>query len=463
MKLHYKPLCLALLVGVMVFLCSCGASSSQKLNQIPIHFSAQNSVNCTIQYTAHFDAVIDGVEYSDLEHSCMADAQADLNSGSCWVLGEMTAALDQDSSQATEIEVYEDDTGSYYRYGDFYGYDSPQNTFLSLIRLPGSLDLTQEFTAQEATEILYGTECTVYTGTEIADDSPQSLLLGPTEGATFSLDGCLVDVALYVYNSTGLPACIKLDYSNLGEMDLSFSDAAGNLFTITSLSYQVLYPQYGAQVSVTVPDAFRQAALNGDLSFADSFGSLTEPGQTDSQDTAPEQSTEFPKGETSDSYQIANSAKTYSYEISTPTNMALDSQSDDSVSFYYYYGETDYEIISYSICEGLSHQDEENFALSLPDLYRQGDGISQVSSDGLHSITIGDYQVWYTVIDLTAVHSGQVYQVLDLYSWVETPNGQDCLEVCITEYNSSQAGVMIDPEDELEYAYDAIQDYKETQ
>ena len=43
-------------------------------------------------------------------------------------------------------------------------------------------------------------------------------------------------------------------------------------------------------------------------------------------------------------------------------------------------------------------------------------------------------------------------------SWVEAPNGQDCLEVCITEYNSSQDGVMIDPEDELEYAYDAIQD-----
>lgn len=457
-------LCLVLLWGFLLSLCSCGTTSSTALSTVPLQFSAQSSVHCTIQYTADFDAVIDGTEYPELEHNCVAEAQVDLTTGDCWILGEMTAQTGDTSGESSEIESYGDSAGSYYRYGNLYGSTQEPNLFLTLVQLPMSLNLDQDYTRQSATELLYGAPCTVYSGTEISDDRPQGLLFGPGLETGFSLDGCIVDVSLLVYDDTGLPASVRLDYSNLEEMNLTFSDQQGNSFTLTSLRYQVLYENYGTQVTTSVPEEFRQAASEGTLNLTDLFGQLTEA-STPSTSESDEASESLPAQaqETEGTYTISNAAGTYAYQITAPEYMALEEQDDNFLSFYYYYSETDLERISYTLYEDFTQEDEEAYAQSLPEFYRQTEGISEVQSDGLHSITIGDYQVWYSTVYLTLEQDGQSYEVIDLYSWVVTPNGQDSLEVCITEYNGSDDGTMIDPEQELEYAYGAILGYNEMQ
>ena len=270
---------------------------------------------------------------------------------------------------------------------------------------------------------------------------------------------CLVEVSLLIYQDTGLPACVRLDYSNLSELEITFSDVQGNQFTLTSLSYQVCYETYGAQVAVEVPEDFRQQALTGSLGLADSFSGVTDGGEPeqDASNAASPPQQDSDTSELGDPYTLTDDTGTYRYEIATPEFMALDQQSDSSVSFYYYYGPEDLELISYTLCQGYTQEDELAYAQSLPDFYRGLEGVSDVSFDGIQSVTLEGWEVWYSTVQLTLEQDGETYEVLDLYSWMEAPNGQDCLEVCITEYNGSGDGEMIDPEAELEYAYGAVQ------
>lgn len=462
MKLWQRAACLTLLWGCSLTLSSCNKAPG--LDELAQIYQQQSSVHCTIQYTTVFDAVIDGVEYNALEHTCTADAQADLTSGDCQISGQMSSLIEGDSSETLEVESYGDSQGSYYRYGQYYTSSQEQNVFLSLIQLPLSLNLTQNYT-QDDTQILYGSTCSVYTGTEIADDSPQRLVLGLSEGE-FSLEGCAVDVTLYVYQDTGLPACVSLDYFNLSDLDISFSDSAGNHYSLQELRFQVTYQGYGTQVDTASPDDFKQAALSSTASLPELMTGLTGHSEAAAepdleQPSAEGNSDDPPQAE--NHYSISNPAKTYRYEIATPEYMSLEEERDDSVSFHYYYGEQDLERISYTICQGYTQEDEELYAQSLPEFYQNSQGISDVSSDGIHSITLGDFQVWYSVVYLTLEQDGQSYDVIDIYSWVEAPNGQDCLEVCITEYNGSGDGILIDPESELEYAYEAILGYYENE
>ena len=462
MKLWRRVVCLALLWGSLLSLSSCG--KAPRLDEVAQIYQQQSSVHCTIQYTNVFDAVIDGVEYNALEHTCTANAQADLTSGACQISGQLSSVIGESSSGSLEVESYGDSQGSYYRFGQYYTSSQEQNVFLSLIQLPLSLNLTQNYTLVD-TQILYGSTCSVYTGTEIADDSPLRLVLGLSEGE-FSLEGCAVDVTLYVYQDTGLPACVRLDYFNLSDLDISFSDSSGNHYSMRELSFQVTYQGYGTQVDTASPDDFKQAALSSTVSLPELMTGLTDQGQAEAepdpeQPSGEENSDAIPQ--TEHNYSISNRAETYCYEITTPEYMALEEKRDDSVSFYYYYGEKDFERISYTICQGITHEEEELYAQSLPEFYQESQGISGVSSNGIHSITLGDFQVWYSVIYLTMDQDGQSYDVIDIYSWVEAPNGQDCLEVCITEYNGSGDGILIDPESELEYAYEAILGYHENE
>ncbi len=463
MKTWHRVVCLALLWITSLSLSGCG--QSPKLEELAQIFQQQSSVQCTIQYSVVFDAVIDGVEYNALEHTCVADAQADLSGDNCSVSGQMSSLVDGVSSGSLEVESYSDSQGSYYRYGQYYSSSQDQNVFLSLIQLPLSLNLNQGYQAQEATQILYGSTCQVYTATEIADDSPQRLVLGLSEGE-FSLEGSAVDVVLYVYQDTGLPACVSLDYFNLSELDISFSDSAGNTYSLRELKFQVTYQGYGTQVDTAPPDDFKQAALSDSISLPELMADLTGSDPSDTGQSSGQEAVQDPPDDTPQnqgSYVLYNGAKTYYYEITTPEYMALEEQSDNSVSFYYYYGEQDFERISYTVYEGFTHEDEEAYAQSLPEFYRTSEGISDVSDDGIHSITLGDFQVWYSTVYLTMEQDGQAYELIDIYSWVEAPNGQDCLEVCITEYNGSGDGVLIDPENELEYAYGAILGYYEAE
>lgn len=456
-------LCSVLFVWLMLVLCGCDATGTALLSDLASSFENQSSVLCSISYSASFDAVINSKEYAGLEHSCLAEAQVDLKTGDCYISGEMTARQQDGSSAISELESYGDSAGSYYRYGDLYGASQDANPFLSMVQLPLALHLDQGYTAQAATEILFGAPCTEYTGTEIADGSTQRLLLGPDLASDFSLEGCLVDVSLLIYQDTGLPACVRLNYSNLSELNVTFSDDQDNQFTLTSLSYQVCYESYGAQVSTQVPEDFRQQALAGSLALADSFGAVTEATEPDDRESSSPTQQESEASEAQDHYTLSDGASTYRYEISTPEFMALDQQSDNSVGFYYYYSPDDFELISYTLCQGYTQEDELAYAQSLPDFYRELEGVSDVSFKGIQSVTLDSQQVWYSTVQLTLVQDGVTYEVLDLYSWMEAPNGQDCLEVCITEYNASGDGAMIDPEEELEYAYGAVQCHSEAE
>lgn len=456
-------LCSVLFLWLIQVLCGCDATKAALLSDLATSFEGQSSVLSSISYTASFDAVINGKEYTGLEHSCLAEAQVDLKTGDCYISGEMTARQQDGSSAVSQLECYGDSTGSYYRYGDRYGASQDTNSFLSMVQLPLALHLDQGYTAQAATEILFGAPCTEYTGTEIADGSTQRLLLGPNSASDFSLEGCLVEVSLLIYQGTGLPACVRLNYSNLSELNVTFSDDQDNRFTLTELSYQICYESYGAQVSAQVPEDFRQQALAGSLTLADSFGAVTETTDPDAQEASSPTQQESGATEAQDCYSLSDSAGSYRYEISTPEFMALDQQSDSSVSFYYYYGPDDFELISYTLSEGYTQEEELTYAQSLPDFYRELEGVSDVSFDGIQSLTLDGQQVWYSTVQLTLEQDGQTYEVLDLYSWMEAPGGQDCLEVCITEYNGSGDGAMIDPEEELEYAYGAVQCHSESE
>lgn len=458
-----RLLCPVLLLWLLLPLCGCDATGAALLSDLASSFEGQSSALCSISYSASFDAVINSKEYTGLEHSCLAEAQVDLKTGDCYISGEMTAQQQDGSSAVSELESYGDSTGNYYRYGDLYGASQDANPFLSMVQLPLALHLDQGYTAQSATEILYGAPCTEYTGTEIADGSTQRLLLGPGSASGFSLEGCLVEVSLLLYQDTGLPACIRLNYSNLSELNITFSDDQDNQFTLTSLSYQVCYERYGAQVSAQVPEDFRQQALSGSLALTDSFRAVTEETQSDAEEASSPTRQESEASEAQDHYILSDGAGTYRYEISTPEFMALDQQSDNSVSFYYYYGPDDFELISYTLCQGYTQEDELTYAQSLPDFYRGLDGVSDVRFDGIQSVTLDGQQVWYSTVQLTLEQDGETYEVMDLYSWIEAPKGQDCLEVCITEYNGSGDGAMIDPEEELEYAYSAVQCHSESE
>ena len=442
-----------LLTCCLLALCGCGGAAPD-LGDLPQAYAQQGSVQCSMTYTVKLDAVIDGTEYTDLKQACTLEAQVDLGSGACKMEGEMTALLDN-TAVPIEVEAYGDRAGSYYRYGDRYSYSPEGNAFLTAIQAPLALNLSG-YRAQNAAEIVNGSPCTGYTGTEIADDSPQRWI-GMPEPNTFSLEGCLVDVTLYVYDATGLPACLLLDYSNLEDMDICLTDGAGNQYTITALSYEVLYQTYGAQVSVAVPDDFRQAAMeSAQESPAEAGpGAEAEAGAETGGADADAPSSGEPAGD--GLYAISDQAGSYRYEIETPEYMALEDWTGGAVSFYYAYAAGDLEEIRYTICEDCSDEEEAAYAKALPDYYASVEGISGVTSDGLQSLTLDGRSIRYLAVYLTLEQDGAAYEVVDVYSWVVVPNGSDCLEVCITEYNGSGDGTLIDPEEELAYAYGAIQ------
>lgn len=446
-----KAIGILLTAGLAAALGGCGASGG--LAPMAQAFGEQRSVVCTIQYSVAFDAVIGGAEIDELRQDFVADAEVDLEGGGCHLLGTMETLVDGTLAGTTEVESYGGSDASYYRYGSVYYSDTDANSFLTIINAPLTLNLSDgSYTKENSAQILYGSACDVYKGTEIADDSDQRFVSGLVEGSV-SLEGCVIDVTLRVYQDTSLPANLELNYSNLEEMDITFSDAAGNQYTITDLSYQVIYSGYGTEPSVEAPEEFKDAALNGGLR-SDADGLTDLPALVEELPQPPEPAESDGGGDVT--YLIRSSDGVSCCEIATPEYMSLDERHDDSVSFYYYYAEDDYEIIEYTVYSDFTNEDELAYAETLPDFYRENDQISNVSASGVQSITIGDYEVRYNVIYLTLEQDGISYDLIDVYSWVPLPNGRDCLEVDITEFNGSGDGQFIDAAGELEYAYQAI-------
>lgn len=455
-KERAKLLLLLLPCSLLLSLAGCGNESGSTLEEVQSAFAAQRSVVCSIQYTVGLSAVIDETEYPDLEQSCTVDLQADLSTLCCYVTGRMTPLLEGEDGAAIEVEAYGDSSGSYYRYNDTYLSDPSENAFLTLAMAPLTLNLEEHYTAQAVTEIIYGSSCTVYSGTEVADDSTQRWL-GTPAAEPFSLEGCLIDVLFCIYENTRLPACVRLDYSNLAEMGISFTDEDGGVYTLTSLRYEILYQSYGTEVSTDVPEEFRQAALAGGTVSDAALGEAPEGGESQDGQVQAGHSAGAADGETeSGTYLLTSSDGSYAWEIGTPAYMALDERSDSAVSFYYFYAKDDFELITYTLYEDFTGQDEADYAAILPDFYRESNGIRDVESEGVQSLTTGGYEVEYIAVTFTLEQDGVEYQVIDIYSWVEALNGTDCLEVSITEFNCSGDGILIDPETELEYAYESV-------
>ncbi len=429
------------LVGCLLLaLVGCGASSGT--DAITTAFTGQSSVQCTLTYSITLDAVIDGMAYDGLTQVYTADAEVDLTTGNCYLLGDIETSQDGDRLSSAELECYvipDDGDAAYYRHGETYYAGDGASSFSTILLAPLSLNLDGYVKNDEA-ELLSGSVCDVYTGTEIADDSEQVYYSALTRETT-SLAGCLMDVTLRVYADSSLPAQLVIQYSNLDEMAPSFTDSQGNSYLLTDLRYEVCYTGYGATLSVTVPDGFRQLALQDDGAST----TLGDSGEDDDGDVTDE-----------GTYLIYNDDGSYSFEIATPDYMALQECGRHAVSFYYFYADDDFETIEYTVCDDFTGDDEANYALALADYYQLNDSISNVSSGEVQSITTGGYDVQYIVITLTLTQDGVDNEVVNIYSWAEAPNGADCLEVNITEYNSSGDGTFIDAVTELQYAYASV-------
>ena len=447
-----------LLAGLLLWISGCGTPSDPA--QVAEAYAAQRSVNCTVRYQVTLDAVIDGVRFKDLEQELSADAQVNLVTGEAHLRGEVNTFSGGETVGSVQVEAYavpeDGEAKAFYRYGAAYYAGSEEYNLLTLINLPRSLNLSSGYRRQEGTEILLGAECDVYTGREIADGSCQSILIGQAR-TEFSLEGCLMDVTLRAYKDTSLPAQLEIDYSNLDEMEVSLTDSQGNTYTVTSLHFEVVYSGYGTVVEVELPDSFRNAALSGETG-EDPVRPLNPDGKTLDELLGGTVSgfTGDADADFSGSYFIFNDDSSYFYVVNTPEFMALDQQERDQVSFYYFYAGNDFELITYCLCSDFDGKEESDYAEKLPSIYRQQDGISGVSAEGIQSVTIGDYRIKYNLIHFTLEAEGEVYKAVDLYSWVEAPDGSGCLELGISEYNASGDGVFFDPVEELQYAYGAI-------
>lgn len=457
MRFLRRPASLLLAAALALSLCGCGASGTDPTS-VAQNFSAQSSVTCTFQYIMELDAVIGGTAYSGLRQEFNASAEVDLSLQACHLSGTMTTTADGNTS-SVDMESYGSYDGngnpvSYYRYDDSYLMDEGENSFYSILTAPSALVLNA-YERSDSTEILFGRECDVYTGSETADDSTQVFVSG-LEQTGLSLRGCGMDVTLHVYHESNLPADFELTYTNLPDMDIQFTDGSGNSYTVTALRYEVIYQTYGGSVETAPPQEWADYAQE-DQPLPDV---LPEEEQHEEPGLTEEPEWDAPAEDTSATYQIYNDDGSYYYEIATPQYMMLDEQESDYVSFYYPYGDDDFEIISYTVYNDYSGEDEAEYAQSLDELYAEMDGVSNVSSSGLQSISLldGTLEVDFVILYMTWEDGGDSYEVIRVYSWLPTPesNGEDCLDVVITEYNGSGDGQFIDAGTELEYAYQAV-------
>ena len=290
-------------------------------------------------------------------------------------------------------------------------------------------------TDSDFTELFYGSECTVFTGTEIADDSAPRLICGITAGGAVSLDGCLVDIQLCINNATSLPACVRLSYTNLEEMDIRFTDEDVSVYKPSAFTYTITYQGYGTEVSTAVPEEFRQAAEHG----------------TDSEPTSAVM-------EQDGSYLLCAADGNAVYKIGVPEYMTPEEADSQNVSFTYYYSENDLERIKYQLLEERAESEMIAYAQSLAGQFKETDG---VSDDGIRSTTIDDTLVKYIAVSFDYTQGDENYQVVSITSWTKAPDAQGFLLVEISEYNADTDAEMIDAKDELDYAYRTVNEYTE--
>lgn len=446
---------------LLLTLCGCGGADAPSVVEA---FAAQNTVNCTLYYTVGMEATIDDNEIGLLEQVYTADVQLDRNAGAAHLLGDMVTYVNGEALLTSSLESYsipsDPDARSFYRYDDRYCADASENAYLSIVDAPLIFDL-EGYTKAAQSEILYGSICRSYTGQEISGSESQ-LIMNGLNGQQLSTAGCLMDVVLRVYEETSLPAQLKISYSNLQDMDLCFSDAAGNSYQLVTLSYEVLYNSYGTSVSVDMPEGFRTAALNGQSGFKTPDLSEITGDISSIEDALGGEVTGYAGqfyGDFSDHHFIFNRNKNAFYAIATPEFSQFDEKTQSRVSFSYSYGENDIELIDYVFLENTTDAMREANTTTMLAALENDDFFADVTHSELQSMTIGNYEVKYMVYYYTVELDGILYDTADIYSWAMAPNGTECIEVTIIEYNGTGDGWLIDPVEELQYAYSAIAGY----
>lgn len=438
-----------LCIAFALLLLSCAGAS-----KVPSEaFSLQDSYSCNLSYAITFDAVIDGEGYSGLTHQLSAEGLVSLRAAECAFSGTLDTKVNEALMGSIAVESWQTDQGSYYRYDDVCFTDAGANSFRSVTDVPGTINFSH-YTRSEHTETLFGTVCSLWMGTEIADNTPQPFVSGLTQGEV-SLEGCLCRVTIWAAEDTGLPCRMEIDYSNLPELDLTFFDDDGNKFTITSMTYTVDYTGYGQSVNIELPEEMEAAPDGEELFRADD-----EPEHPD--DLLSGRVTAYtgdPNADLSTAYAIMNADDTACFILDTPEYMELDEQQREQVTFRYAYDPLDVEFITYRMASYISPEEEAEYALSLPDAMAEWEDYSEVSASEADSVLIDGREVQYSIIRYILLEDGVSYHCLEILSWIEAPNGRDCLQVNIVEYNATGDGSFVDAEDELIYAYEALLGY----
>lgn len=437
-------------LSLILTLASCAGSANAPSEA----FARQDSYSCQMSYTITFDAVIDGEGYSGLTQQLTADGLVSLTGRECCFSGTLNTTANEELLGTMIVKSYATDRGSYYRYDDVCYFTQQPNTFRSVTDAPETINLS-DYTPGEHTETILGTTCTLWTGTEIADDTAQRFVSGMTQGEV-SLEGCLARVTLWAGAQTGLPVRLEMDYSNIAELDITFYDDAGNRFTITSLMYCVDYTGYGIPVQFQLPKELESAPDADDILNANTDEPEV-PSELISRGVI--SYTGDPNADLSLAYAILNDDSSACYIIDTPEFMELDEYQRDYLCFYFLYDDFDVEYISYTFYSHFTAEEEEEYALELPDYLAESEGISQVTDTGIQAITIDGREIRYNVVYYAMSEDGITYDCMEVYSWMEAPNGRDCLEVSIAEYNATGDEQFVDVEEELIYAYEAILGY----
>lgn len=261
MKYLKKIFGLCLTLAMTLSLCACKASGSTVEEPAPVaeQFVAQSTLKCTASYDATVDVAYEGESITQMELRYEADGQLDLTSEDYALLGNQTITI-QGEDTTYGIDVY--NVGAedvlYSRMGDsYYTNEDNKGDLIPLILMPADIDLS-DYEKEEETEDLYGNTCDIYSASMKKEDLNIDLGAGLTNMG-FSLEGSTLDMVLYVYQDTSLPARLTASYTNLADQEISFSDESGYTYTLTALNYEIVYEAYGEDVDVALPDSFKEA------------------------------------------------------------------------------------------------------------------------------------------------------------------------------------------------------------
>lgn len=424
-----------------VYFCSClcfplsscwDKSAQQRLSSV---FLAQNTVTCDICSNLVFSAQSPDADKTQLSCSLSASAQMDLNSNFFHLEGTIDKSLDTLDLGVTDVESFYDPehNQSYSRFGSQYSTTGENSGLGTLVRLPPELRLDENYIQNEESELIHGSICDIYVGTERSGPVEVPLYVFGTH-TSFSLDDTPIQVRLAVDQTTSLPVQMNLTY--LPEDDCcSFTLPDGTEYILSELTFEATYLHYGQPIDTTIPEGFRDLAL-----MPEDAPSATSSTHTDTDIS-----------EQKDVYFIQS--PTCGYQISTPEYMAPETISDSGASFYYFYSEEDFEIIEYNLWEDFSPQDAAAYTEALPQLLRQSGGYGDLTSSKVNTLTVDGKEVQYRTIRFQTADNDLLYDGILVYSWCIAPNGTDVLEVVIWEYNGSDQPTMIQPEEELCFAY----------